>query len=543
MKNTTLKRVLVIIMVVVMLAGLGLTAFAALKVGDLDGDGRVTAFDAQMWAEYRANKRALTDEQKEAAGDMEVSDMIDVVLSENYEPTGPIAAQMKTMAPEPVFTGKATDVSYYDAGMSKVTINDAAKSITINQKGTTQKPIGLEFYKGGKVINSSAWAISMDVALEIDPDKTVVSSMTFLATEDKNNGVGFKFLKDMDTPNNNAVKRYIHRDGTRLQKSGDEFVIRLTEESTWNSKLVMMFCDDVIYLFMDCLTGQMELITSYPVDYEKCIPQLEVLQHVNVELTNYNAITNYNAVKELHDQLLIPEDCKGEAKVLFLGNSCLFYYDVPNTFARLAKNAGYYVQVNAVCRSSARIDMFVNESDYLYTLSQAEMARWDYDSVVFQGLSTDTNTQSNMQRAIEASRELVPVIEATGAEAYMFVRPARMLRDMDGDGTRETFVVYTDGKGYEDLYGGIAVENDIRACYVNRAFSLAYQEDNNVDLWHTDDAHSNPRGCYLSACVMFASYFNTSCENVGDNGLPAEDAAFLRQIADRVVLEGEMPNW
>ena len=541
--NNKTRRILVLAMVAVMLAGLGLTAFAALKAGDLDGDGRVTAFDAQMWAEYRANKRQLNDEQVEAAGDMEVSDIIDTVLTENYEPTGPIAAQMKTMAPEPVFTGKATDVSYYDAGMSKVTINDAAKSITIKQKGTSKNPVGLEFYKGGQVIKSSAWAVSMDCQLNINPEKTWTSSMTFMATEDKNNGVGFKILKDMDAPNNNAVKRYIHRDGTRLQKSGDEFVIRITEDAQWNGKIMMMFYDQVIYLFMDCLSGEYELITSYPVDYEKCTPQLEVLQYVDVELTNIEAITNATKVKELHDELLIPEDCKGEAKILFLGNSATFYYDVPNTLARLAKNAGYYVQVNTVCRSSSRIDMFVNESDYLYTLFQAEKDRWDYDHIVFQGLSSDTDSQSNMDRAINASKKLIPVIEETGAEAYLFVRPARKYRDMDGDGTLEKFVVYEDGKAYDALYGGIAEDNDIRACYVTRAFALAYQEDNNVDLWHTDDAHSNPYGCYLAACTMFVDYFGVSCENVGDNGLDPETAAFLRDIADRVALDGEMPNW
>jgi hypothetical protein len=81
------------------------------------------------------------------------------------------------------------------------------------------------------------------------------------------------------------------------------------------------------------------------------------------------------------------------------------------------------------------------------------------------------------------------------------------------------------------------------AYYVNRAFTLAYQENNDVNLWYSDDAHSNARGAYLTACVLFATYFNTSCENVGDDGLPAADAAFLREIADRVVLQGEMPNW
>ena len=75
------------------------------------------------------------------------------------------------------------------------------------------------------------------------------------------------------------------------------------------------------------------------------------------------------------------------------------------------------------------------------------------------------------------------------------------------------------------------------------ALALAHLERPDLNLWYTDDSHSNVYGCYLASCVMVASYFDTSVANVGDDFIDAETAAFLRSIADRVVLDGEVPNW
>ena len=62
-----------------------------------------------------------------------------------------------------------------------------------------------------------------------------------------------------------------------------------------------------------------------------------------------------------------------------------------------------------------------------------------------------------------------------------------------------------------------------------------------LNLWHTDNAHQNATGTYLCACVLFATVFDTSCQVLGDDGLPSEIAQELRTFADRVVLEGASP--
>ena len=264
--------------------------------------------------------------------------------------------------------------------------------------------------------------------------------------------------------------------------------------------------------------------------------------NLKAELSAVTVTDDPEEVATLYRQLMIPESPAATARILFLGNSCIFFYDVPNTLTRLAKHAGYYVEINTIARSSAKIDMFVDPADYLYCLSRAELAK-GYDTVIFQGLSTDIDTPERWQATRTASALLADDIRAAGAQPYMYSRPARLLRDMDKDGIRETLSVITDGKKYDELYGGISRELDMGCAYVNRAFTLAYQENEDVGLWYLDDAHSSAHGCYLAACVLFASYFHTSCEGVGDDDLPPETAAFLRQIADRVALKGEIPNW
>ena len=47
---------------------------------ELSGDGKITAFDAQILAEAKAGLRTLTDEQWQALGELQVSDIIDYIL-------------------------------------------------------------------------------------------------------------------------------------------------------------------------------------------------------------------------------------------------------------------------------------------------------------------------------------------------------------------------------------------------------------------------------------------------------------------------------
>ena len=404
----------------------------------------------------------------------------------------------------------------------------------------TDEPVSIPFCKDGNTVESDAWAVSLRCHIRLREVQQRTGVLTLRADHNSDNYACFGILRKLD--GFNGFQRYICREGVRLQRKGGEIVMDTPAGENWTGELTFLFCQQHVCLFMTQPGGSRELVSAYPVNWERCSPMLQLQQSVEAELSGITVTDDPMEVRTLYDRLMKPELPIDTARILFLGNSCLFYYDVPNTLARLARHAGYCVEVNTVARSSAKIEMFVDPEDYLYSLARAEMAK-GYDTVIFQGLSTDIDTPERQQSVHKASAVLAADIRAAGARPYIYSRPPRLLRDMDKDGIRESLVVVTNSKAYDALYGGICRELDMGCCYANRAFTLAYQENEKVNLWFRDDAHSSALGCYLAACVLFASYFHTSCEYVGDDGLPSEEAAFLRQIADRVALKGEIPKW
>lgn len=404
----------------------------------------------------------------------------------------------------------------------------------------TEEIVSIPFCKNGNAVEGEAWAVSFRCHIRLHEAQQRTGALTLCADHDSDQYACFNIVRNLD--GFNGIQRYICREGVRMQKKGGEILMDTPAGENWDAELMLLFCQRHVCLFMTKPDGNRELVSVYPVNWERCKATLQLKQSVEAELSEITVIDDPVEVAALYDRLMKPESPIDTARVLFLGNSCIFYYDVPNTLARLARHAGYYMEINTVARSSAKIEMFVDPEDYLYSLARAEMAK-GYDTVIFQGLSTDIDTPERQQSVREASAALAADIRAAGAQPYIYSRPPRLLRDMDKDGVRESLVVVTNSKAYDELYGDICRQLDAGCCYANRAFTLAYQENENIKLWFRDDAHSSALGGYLAACVLFASYFHTSCENVGDDGLPAEETAFLRQIADRVALQGEIPNW
>lgn len=85
MKRTT--KLLCTILAIVLLLTLGVSA--AVQVGDVNGDGKVTVFDAQMLLEAQLGLRQLTEDQLTNKGDASVQDVIDQVLRAEPAQTEP----------------------------------------------------------------------------------------------------------------------------------------------------------------------------------------------------------------------------------------------------------------------------------------------------------------------------------------------------------------------------------------------------------------------------------------------------------------------
>lgn len=133
------RRALAIAVVVVMLAGMGLTVFATMKAGDVNGDGKITVFDAQMIAESNAGLRELTPEQAERAETFSVRDLIHTILNaepEATEPTEPPASTDPSEPAEPEIPADAI-AAVTNAGETSYVTSVSDLSAAVSATGNT----------------------------------------------------------------------------------------------------------------------------------------------------------------------------------------------------------------------------------------------------------------------------------------------------------------------------------------------------------------------------------------------------------------------
>lgn len=85
MNQKTVRRMWLLMAAMLLITGMVLTALATVVGGDISGDGKVTAFDAQLLAEAQGGYRELTDDQRSAAEGWTAEKILDVVLGRQTE--------------------------------------------------------------------------------------------------------------------------------------------------------------------------------------------------------------------------------------------------------------------------------------------------------------------------------------------------------------------------------------------------------------------------------------------------------------------------
>ena len=77
------------------------------------------------------------------------------------------------------------------------------------------------------------------------------------------------------------------------------------------------------------------------------------------------------------------------------------------------------------------------------------------------------------------------------------------------------------------------------ACY-GYAWQIVHRERPEIELYAKDAAHPSYTGSYLAAAVAYQTIYGEPFgANPSDGRLDAETAAYLRSVAERVVLKGE----
>ena len=233
-------------------------------------------------------------------------------------------------------------------------------------------------------------------------------------------------------------------------------------------------------------------------------------------------------------------------RILFLGNSLMYYNDMPGIFAALAGAAGKNVCVDSVTKGSATMAQFADRSTEIgaAALEKLTEKRWDY--VITEPSRRITPDEDTVLRAETAAAGFIKKLaEEAGAELLFYDvwgnndGKLGVFRVTSGSATEKTgsrsiaraehtaFMHRVNFRIAKDIGG-------VRLIPAGPAFEKAMETAPGLNLYHTDNRHPSPAGSYLAACAVYNVIFKERTTGISyDMGLPF--ASILQEIADSTV--------
>ena len=227
-------------------------------------------------------------------------------------------------------------------------------------------------------------------------------------------------------------------------------------------------------------------------------------------------------------------------KVLFLGNSFTYTYDIPNLFNQLATNAGFSVLVDSYTQAGIAVANEQVTGHINDPLAQAKISSQPWDFVV---------VQDNMGNYVN-SAGIPSACGNANVTLYNQIKANNIC----------TRIIYFSGWGPS---GGVFSGDNTQAC-IDRIFTNMLFLNNNigdeivtpigkawnsslsllpsVNLYHSDNVHPSLEGSYLAAASIFTSIFKRNPSGLTYNGdVAATTAQTMRNIAYTTV--SSMPNY
>ena len=231
---------------------------------------------------------------------------------------------------------------------------------------------------------------------------------------------------------------------------------------------------------------------------------------------------------------LSAREAQKQLKVLFVGNSYTYGYNLPHIVSIIAEGTGTSLDTYRSVVPGARLQEHWEGKRDLRT--KQLIAEGDFDIVVLQaysmsGIRSPEEAMKYMKLFTDYSREF-------GAETVLFNTWAR-----------ERVPQYQEE--IDAMYKKAAEENGIRRIPVGEAWQLALDIRPSADLYTSDGSHPNELGTLLTATVFVAALCGELPENMptlfrvmDSRGEPVrlmnhnpEDVEFCRRVAAAIILK------
>ena len=222
-------------------------------------------------------------------------------------------------------------------------------------------------------------------------------------------------------------------------------------------------------------------------------------------------------------------------QILFVGNSYLYYNDsLHNHVRRIAVENGPHAEEDYGYKSATIGGARLSHHPIDTLLQPGRLGiEQPFDLVILQGGSASVLSKRRRTEFPKIAAELHSKISASGAETALYMIHAYVEPHPRFDKKMNERIA----RQY------ISTGNAIGALVipVGLAFKKAYARRPDMQLHKAfDGTHPSLAGTYLAACVVYASIYEKPVRDIEYDyfgAVDAEDAAFLRTIADETVRE------
>ena len=241
--------------------------------------------------------------------------------------------------------------------------------------------------------------------------------------------------------------------------------------------------------------------------------------------------------------------------ILFLGNSLMYYNDMPSIFGKLAEAGGKTVSVSSITKGSSTISDFASPDTDLGRRMRTMLGQKKWDYVVIEPSRRITPYENTVLEAEIASAKTIQSLAAeadaevvlysvwgnnTGTlKVYHANTPTNMVEGDSYAITRQAHskFMYETGVRVSQELGGVKL---VPSGY---AFENLIAANTGINLYHSDERHPSPEGSYLAACTFYAYLFGEKTEGLSHTAnLSATKVAALQKAADDTVIGKVIPN-
>jgi len=227
---------------------------------------------------------------------------------------------------------------------------------------------------------------------------------------------------------------------------------------------------------------------------------------------------------------------KEPRRILMIGNSLTYTYNVPDELAGIAKGKGRKLQVDSFVRGGVLLAWHL-ENDIKGVTARDKILKGKYDCVVAQdgynGLFKPDGPEK-MELAIEAFSGFA---REAGTELVLYTAFART-QDQESKRVDDLVRMYTEQ----------ALKHKLRCAPVVLAFQAIRRQNPELALLDNETGkkyaldktgtHQSPYGSYLAACVIYATLFDESPE-----GTKFRQLSDGTELTEAEALEAQQVAW